>query len=119
MNLSAWLKQPSTITGLAAFAGAAATAVAGILTHSTDLAAGIGAIAFAAVHVALPDNTTEAASVQKLVSDAVHAAVEKRLAASLPQLVSDVSAVVAAAPVVPMPQPAPAPAAPPAAPAAQ
>lgn len=107
--LKAWLAQPSTILGLGAFAATICGLIAHVLTHDTTAATAAGMAAFALVHIALPDNSAASSSVEKLVTDAVTAAAQKRLAAAIPMLVSDSMAVFAAlAPVAPLAAPAPA-----------
>lgn len=90
----AWINQPSTILGLGTFGATVSALIAHVLTHDTTVSAASGAAAFALVHVVLPDNSGAASSVEKLVTDAVTAAAQKKLAAALPGLIQDGLAVV-------------------------
>jgi hypothetical protein len=88
-KLTDWLKQPSTITGIAAFVGTAAGLIAHYLTHDATLSVTVGGLVYGAVHVVVPDNTAAASSAEKLVTDAVNAIVQKKVAAMVPQLAAD------------------------------
>lgn len=114
MDIQAFIKQPSTILGLGTLAGTIGGIVAHILTHDTTVTAGVGAIAFAAVHVFMPDNSAAPSAVEKLATDAITAIMQKRLAAAMPLLFADTVAVVDAfkttsatvtAPTAPTPTP--------------
>ncbi|MFI4982710.1 MAG: hypothetical protein ACHQIO_20355 [Nevskiales bacterium] len=87
--VQAWLRQPTTVTGIAALIATAAGAVAQYLTGQATFAASAGGIAFAVTHLAMNDNSAAPSSVQKLVVDAVTAATQKHIVAALPQLVVD------------------------------
>lgn len=110
-KIESWIKQPTTITGIAAFVATVAGVTAKLLTHDTTLATGIGGIVYAAVHTTMPDNTGLERPVEKLVSDAVEAAVTKQWRTAAPALFSDGMAVLGAlqpvhpAPVAPAPAP--------------
>lgn len=95
-NLKEHLAQPSTILGIGTAAAAISGIVAHVLTHDTTAAIGAGMAAFAIVQAVLPDNTAAQSSVEKLVTDVVTAAANKKLAAAIPLLVSDGMSVVAA-----------------------
>lgn len=96
MNIQAILKQPSTILGLGTLAGTISAIVAHVLTHDTTVTAGIGGIAFAIVHMAMPDNSAAPSAVEKLAVDTITAAMQQRLAAALPALFTDAVGVVQA-----------------------
>ena len=89
MTPTEYLKQPTTILGIAGFVGAVSTAVAHYLTGDVNASALLGVVIASAVHVVMPDNSGAPSSVEKLVTDAVTAAAQKRLAAAMPLLVSD------------------------------
>ena len=84
MSVSEYLKQPTTILGIAGFVGAVSTAVAHYLTGDVNASALFGIVIASAVHVAMPDNSGAPSSVEKLVTDAVTAAAQKRLADAMP-----------------------------------
>lgn len=94
MTIKEWLAQPTTITGIGTAAATISGLVAHVLTGDTTVSAAAGAAAYALVHVALPDNSAAASSVEKLVTDAVTAAAQRKLAAALPGLTQDGLAVV-------------------------
>lgn len=93
-DFRAWLKQPTTINGIALLIAGSAGTIAGMLTHNVEIAAGAGVLAGGLVHVAMPDNSAAAASVSKLVTDIVRAELQHRLSASAPQLIADMMGVV-------------------------
>lgn len=95
-SIKAWLSQPSTILGLGTFGATVSGLVAHVLTHDTTVSVAAGTAAFALVHVILPDNSAAASSVEKLVTDAVTAAAQQKLASALPGLIQDGLAVVGA-----------------------
>lgn len=105
MDLKSWLKQPSTVTGMAGLATTIVWAIAHVTTHDTTIAIAAAGVAGSAVAIALPDNSAAKSSVEKLVTDAVQATVQHRVAAAIPTLAADALAAVQA-----MTQPAPAPA---------
>src|ERR1700723_69229 len=103
MTIQETLKQPSTILGIAGLIGTTAGTIAHILTRDMALSVGVATIAGSIVHIVMPDNSGAQSSIEKLVTDAVTAAAQKKLAAALPMLVQDGLAVVTAltpAPVV-------------------
>lgn len=110
MTLKAWLNQPTTITGLGTAAATLSGLIAHVLTHDATTAVAAGGSAYALIHVVLPDNSGAASSVEKLVTDAVTAAAQKKLAAALPMLIQDglavVNSIAAPAPVAVPVQPA-------------
>ena len=95
-SIKAWLKQPSTIHGLGVAFGTVAGLVAQALTHDTTWSVAAGGSAYALMHVVLPDNSGAQSSIEKLVTDTVTAAAQKRLAEALPSLVQEGLAVVSA-----------------------
>ena len=87
MSLESWLRQPTTITGLASLLGTLAGAAAHVATGDTNVAAGAGAVAFAATHLIIDDNSV-AEDARKIVQTGVTAAaggpvVDGQLAAQL------------------------------------
>jgi len=88
-KLRAWLKQPSTITGLAGFAATAVGLIAHYATHDTTLTVTLGLLVGAAVHVALPDNSAAPSAAGKLATDALQAILTKKIAAAAPLLIAD------------------------------
>lgn len=107
---NSWLRQPSTITGLATAGGAILAVFAQYLTGSTSLAAMLGVSAFALAQLLIDDNTADAA-IQTFVTDAVQGAVDGHLKDNLPRLLNDAVAVASALtkpksspdPVIPVP----------------
>lgn len=102
-SVKAWISQPSTITGLGVAAGTISGLVAHVITHDATLSAGVAGSIIALVHVAIPDNSAAETSIDTLVRDVVNAAVQRRLAASLPALLADASAAVQAVVAHPAP----------------
>lgn len=102
--------QPTTILGIGGLVGVVAGAVAQVLTGHMEIAVAAGISVAGLVHVVLPDNSDEPNAVEKLVQDAVQAAITRNFVGALPQLLTDGLAVVNGlqkpAPV-PAPQPAP------------
>lgn len=96
-------KQPSTILGIAGLIGTTAGTIAHVLTRDMALSVGVATIAGSIVHIIMPDNSGAQSSVEKLVSDAVTAAAQKKLSDALPLLIQDglavVNAIAAPAPV--------------------
>ena len=89
---NSWLRQPSTITGLATAGGAILAVIAQYLTGSTSFATMLGVAAFSLAHLVIDDNTADAA-IQTFVTDAVQDAVDGHLTANLPRLLNDAVAV--------------------------
>jgi ABC-type uncharacterized transport system permease subunit len=94
-KLSAWLKSPTTIHGIAALVGTGAGAIAGTLTGHSTIGATTGLIVGGIVAIAMPDNTSEVKPVEQFVNDAVNAAVAGALRQRLPLLLGDASAILA------------------------
>ncbi len=124
MNISAWLRQPTTINGISALVGLGSSVLGGVITHQIThdpdtvkyAAGGLGLFVGAVVHLLLPDNSAEQSATEKLVADAVAAAASRRLAQALPVLIQDGMAVVGAIGAAPPPSPPPSPPSTPAAP---
>jgi hypothetical protein len=89
---NSWLRQPSTITGLATAGGAILAAVAHYLTGNMELSGAVGISAFAVAHLAIDDNTADTA-IETLVTDAVQDTIAGHLSANLPRLLNDAVAV--------------------------
>ncbi len=96
-KFTSWLHQPTTIAGLAGLVATAAGTIAHILTHDTTLALGAASIAGSAVAIAMPDNSAERTSIERLVSDSVTAVVTKHIASAVPLLATDALAALQAA----------------------
>lgn len=92
---NSWLRQPSTITGLATAGGAILAVIAQYLTGSTSFATMLGVAAFSLAHLVIDDNTADAA-IQTFVTDAVQDAVDGHLTANLPRLLNDAVAMASA-----------------------
>jgi hypothetical protein len=95
MTIQETLKQPTTILGVAGLVGTTAGTIAHVLTHDMALAVGVATVAGSIVHILMPDNSGAQSSIEKLVTDAVTAGAQKRLAAAMPLLIQDGMAVVA------------------------
>jgi hypothetical protein len=94
-KIKAWLRQPTTIHGLAVILGGGAAAVAH-LVGGNSVVDGISAVAlYAATNVVVSDNSADIRPVEKLIEDAVTAVVTRRIAQELPQLAADVEAALA------------------------
>lgn len=99
-----WLRQPTTIAGLATFVGVAAHTAASALTHQASWSVALGGIVAAAVLVAIPDNTAAAADARREAVDVATAVLNKRLVQMAPQLFADTAALVADVSHQPEPQ---------------
>lgn len=89
MNWSAWLRQPTTITGLAACAATGAAAGVYAATRSpADAGLAAGAV-FSLLHVAIDDNSALPRDVAQLAIDAATAAASRRIAGAAPGLFAD------------------------------
>lgn len=102
-KLKAWLKQPTTVTGIAAFVSAVVVVVAHVITKDVTIDAAAAAVAYSLMHLIMPDNSGAASSVEKLVQDAANAVIQKKLAATMPALLADTVAVIQSSqPVAPV-----------------
>jgi uncharacterized membrane protein YhhN len=95
MTVQAWLRQPTTITGLASVAGLALGAMAQWLTRDPNFGIGLGGAVFAAVHLVVNDNSI-ATDAQKLVADVVTQAPANTLVGDALHTVEDIAAAEAA-----------------------
>jgi hypothetical protein len=84
---NAWRRQPSTVLGLSALAGALAAA----LKH--DYPTAISLVSAGIVGIALPDNAGAKAPIEQLISDGVQAAAAKHFAEEMPKLIADAAGV--------------------------
>ncbi len=91
MTIQTWFRQPTTIHGLAVVGAAFAGAVQHYFTGDMTLAAGAGAIVYAAVHLATDDHTAHA--VETLATDATEAIVAQQVRAALPKLLAEAATV--------------------------
>ncbi len=85
-----WLRQPTTIAGLAALLGDAVVALTGAASWRVELPLALGSL----VAVALPDNTTATALAVRTLRD-VLAAVATRDPATIEAAVADAEALLA------------------------
>jgi hypothetical protein len=95
-GFEAWLKQPTTIHALGVLAGAGIGFGVFYLTGSIEGGIGAASAAYAAVHGAMPDNTTETTALKKLLKDTLEATAEHRFKQEAPILMADIEKVVAA-----------------------
>lgn len=95
-SIMAWLRQDTTINGIGLLAGTIAGAVTQVMTHQAELSASAGVVAAAAIHLIAPGNAREASTIEKLATDMVQAAVQRKLAAAMPGLIEDGAAVMQA-----------------------
>lgn len=73
MNLETWIRQPSTLHGLAVIAGAAGGALAHVATGNTTIDAIVGIGAYVLVHLGVDDNSGQQAAITTALTDAVDA----------------------------------------------
>jgi hypothetical protein len=99
MTLPPFLRQPTTVLGIAVLAGAASGVGTWFAAHSIIEAQGVGGAIAGAILVAMQDNSGDRSSVEKLVSDAIVAVATRRLT---PAIIADVQQVFAA-PTAPAP----------------
>lgn len=92
-EVKAWLRQDSTVTGLGVFAALAVGTVTQALGHQIEWTAAASTITAGLVHLAMPGNSAAQAAASKVAYDLVQAAMQKKLAASLPELFADSVAV--------------------------
>lgn len=113
MTVKDWIKQPTTIHGIAALVTSVVGATAQVLTHEASISAPVALAVGGLVALLLPDSTAEVKPVEQFVTDTVNAAVAGAVRQRLPILLSDASAILAplitqpapAAPVAPAPTP--------------
>lgn len=101
-NFTNWLRQPSTVVGIAAAIATVAHTLAAAITHQMSWPVALGGAVFALAAMGLPDNSAAQRSARQLTEDLVTAAVRHRLAQAAPELLGDgaslVQAIAAAAP---------------------
>jgi hypothetical protein len=95
-KIKAWLRQPTTIHGLAVVLGGVAAAVAHLFAANAVVDGISAVVLYAATNVIVSDNSADIVSVEKLVEDAVTAILTRRLAEKLPVLAADAEAALAA-----------------------
>ncbi len=86
MNISpliAYLKQPTTISGIGTLLGGAVAAVTQHLTHDPAAALTLFAAVAGSVKIMIPDNSAAQTDMVKFAQDAVQAVVTKHVTASL------------------------------------
>jgi hypothetical protein len=72
MSIQTWVRQPTTIHGLAVLCGTIVAGAEQYFTGNMSLSAGAGVIAYAGVHLFVDDNTAGAAA-QMLATDTMDA----------------------------------------------
>ena len=92
-SLQAWIRKPTNVIGISSGIGIVAHMIAQATAGQIGWPVAIGGIAFSIVCVAIPDNSGAQSSVEKLVTDAVTAAMQKKVSAAIPSLVQDGMAV--------------------------
>ena len=65
MNISAWLRQPTTIKGIGAVLGVIIGAVAQLASHDVTISGAVLVVVYGIVHIILPDNSGAQSSVGK------------------------------------------------------
>lgn len=89
IDLKGWLKQPTTIHGIAGIAALAAGGAVYFVTRDAAMASMAGGSAGSAVCMALNDNSADKSSIEKLVTDGINAVVAKHVSEMLPTLGDD------------------------------
>lgn len=90
-NVRAWLRQTSSIHGIAALAGTGAAATAHFVAHvSIAESATIAGTVAGIVCLLMGDNTGNSSSVERLVFDAATGAAERRLNQMIPTIAADI-----------------------------
>jgi len=95
VNVIGWLKQPTTIHGIAGAAGLTVAYGAYYVTRSPEIAIAAGGYTANAVCMAINDNSADKNSVEKLITDGINAVVAKHVNEMLPQLGADMRDVLA------------------------
>ena len=90
-----WVRQPSTITGIGAAVADITVLIPGYLNGTTPLWAAVGAAVYAAVHLILPDNTQAAADAETLAIDLIKGVATKTMNVAIPNILSDLTRLVA------------------------
>ncbi len=90
-SILAWLRQPTTIAGIAALVGDAIVVATGAVTWRLELPIAAGSV----IAMAMPDNTAAAGLLVKMLRD-VLAAIATRDAASIMAAVTDAEALLTA-----------------------
>lgn len=88
-HIVTWLRQPTTIHGIAGLVGTGAAVIAGVLTHNIDVALGAGTILASVVAIAIPDNTTAQGDAARFGTDMMQAVMAKKLETLMPTLAVD------------------------------
>lgn len=94
MNVKAYLKQPTTIHGIAYLAATVAAVGTYFLTKSVPEAATVFGGIIGVVNVGMPDNSALPTDVEKLVVDALTAAAQKKFADAIPTVMADAKVIV-------------------------
>ena len=88
-DFQGWLRQPSTITGIAGFATAIITGVAHYFAGDATLDVVVGSVTFSAVHLVINDNSQAAADAQALAIDLTKGVANHTLETTIPQILRD------------------------------
>jgi hypothetical protein len=84
-----WARQPSTILGFGTVGGLIAAAAASYAGGTVSGIVAAGGLAFALVHMAMPDNTQAAADAQALAIDMIKGVASHTMEVQLPQIMRD------------------------------
>lgn len=106
-DIRGWARQPSTILGFGTVAGLFASALASYEGGTVSGIVAAGGLAFALVHMLLPDNSQAAADAQALAIDVVKGVVNHTLEVQIPQILRDGMKFITDAAPKPAPVPAP------------
>ncbi len=89
-KIKSWLRQPTTIHGIAVVVGGCAAAAAHLFGGTPWVDGACAVTLYAATNVLVSDNSADVRPMERLVEDAATAIVSKRIAQSLPALIVDV-----------------------------
>lgn len=84
-----WVRQPSTILGFGTIGGLIASAFASYEGGAVSGIVAAGALVFALVHLAMPDNSQAAADAQKLAIDLMKGVATHSFETTIPQMFRD------------------------------
>ncbi len=92
MNIRDWLRQPTTIHGIALLAATAAGVGMWFYSHSAGDAVAIGSGLAGVIMVALPDNSGDKSSVSRMIEDTVKMLATKQYVQMAPVIMADLQA---------------------------
>ncbi|MEO9191108.1 MAG: hypothetical protein ABI224_14090 [Acetobacteraceae bacterium] len=90
-RIQRWLRQPTTIHGIAVFVATGAGIGAYYATGNRMVAAGLAGSAFSVIATLMNDTSADKSRIETLVGDAITAIATQRLGPMLPELVADAS----------------------------